>query len=169
MLTKADIEKYFIDEKQISLILIIISIAAIIIAVFCWFYWKTQLTKGAAIPLLIIALLQFVFSFSTYKSSDNKRVDVIYAFDMNPDKLQQEELPRMQQLLKQKSILQYTFTILFFAGALLVYYFFHKSEKQFWTGFAIAVTLYSLVLFSVNFFADKKSLHYTQQLKQKIN
>ena len=54
MLTKADIEKYFIAEKQESLVFLVIGIAAILLALIFYFAVKTQVFRGAAMPLLVL-------------------------------------------------------------------------------------------------------------------
>ena len=51
MLSKADIEKYFIAEKQESLVFLVIGMAAILLALIFYFTVKTQVYRGAAIPL----------------------------------------------------------------------------------------------------------------------
>ena len=51
MFTKTNIEKYFVAEKQESLLFVIFGIAAIVLALVGLFYWKTQFWKGASIPL----------------------------------------------------------------------------------------------------------------------
>ena len=52
MLTKADIEKYFIAEKHESLVFLVIGIAVIILALIFYFTAKTQIYRGAACRLL---------------------------------------------------------------------------------------------------------------------
>ena len=47
MLTKADIEKYFIAEKQESLVFLVIGIAAIVLALIFYFTVKTQSLPGS--------------------------------------------------------------------------------------------------------------------------
>ena len=46
MLTKADIEKYFIAEKHESLVFLVIGIAVIVLALIFYFAVKTQIYRG---------------------------------------------------------------------------------------------------------------------------
>ena len=85
MLTRADIEKYFLAEKQTGLIFIVIGVVAILLAIGFFFYWKTSLFKGMAIPLLIFGLLEAIAGYTIYNRSDKQRIDNVYAFDMNPE------------------------------------------------------------------------------------
>jgi hypothetical protein len=107
MFSKADIEKYFTGEKSESLLFLCIGIAAIVTAVIIFFALKTNFYKGAAVPLLLIGLLLGVVGFTVYKRSDEDRKRVAYTYDMNPQELQQKELPRMQTVMR---------TLLFTAG-----------------------------------------------------
>src|SRR3974390_1876133 len=96
MFTKADIEKYFVAEKNESLLFLVIGLLAISLSVFFYSYLKSSLYKGAAIPLLAIGLIQAIVGFTVYSRSDTQRISVVYAYDMNPGKLKNEELPRMR-------------------------------------------------------------------------
>ncbi len=60
MLTKVDIERYFIAEKHESLVFLVIGIIAILLATLFHFSIKTQVYKGAAFPLLVLGLIQAV-------------------------------------------------------------------------------------------------------------
>jgi len=53
MFSKQDIEKYFLAEKQLGLLFIIIGAIAIVLAIVFFFLLKTSFYKGAAIPLLL--------------------------------------------------------------------------------------------------------------------
>ena len=69
MFSKTDIEKYFLAEKQESLLFIVIGIIGIILAVVFFFGLKTNFYKGAAVPLLTIGLLMGVAGYTVYARS----------------------------------------------------------------------------------------------------
>ena len=100
MLTKSDIEKYFIAEKQESLLFLIIGIIAIICAIVFILFLKNNFWRGAAVPLIIVGLIQCIVGFTVYNRSDKDRASNVYAFDMNPQQLKQKELPRMKAVNK---------------------------------------------------------------------
>ncbi len=93
MFSKTDIEKYFIAEKQESILFLLIGIAAVAVSLIFFFALKTGFYKGAAIPLVVVGLLGIV-GYSVYKRSDGNRIRNVYAHDMNPSELKQKELPR---------------------------------------------------------------------------
>lgn len=168
MITKTDIEKYFLAEKQESLIFLIIGITAIVIAALGIFLWKTQAWKGAAIPLIIIAFIQITVGYTVYKRSDKDRVRVVYALDMNPDELKSNELPRMDVVNKNFIIYRYVEITLLIAGIVLAFYCRDNNEKQMWMGLGIALAIQAFVMLGADFFAEKRALRYTQQLKESV-
>src|SRR5437762_4412597 len=99
MFSKQDIEKYFLAEKQLGLLFIVVGAVAIVLAIIFFFLLKTSFYKGAAIPLLVIGLIQLIAGTTVYKRSDNDRIRNVYAYDMNPGQLKNEELPRMQAVI----------------------------------------------------------------------
>ena len=90
MLTKADIEQYFIAEKNAAMLFLILGAAAVLIAVGFFIFLKSPVYKGAAWPLIILGALQMGVGYTIYARSDNQRIDIVYAYDMNPGKLKTE-------------------------------------------------------------------------------
>jgi hypothetical protein len=166
MITRLDIEKYFVAEKQESLLFIAIGIAAIIIALLGLFVWKTQCWKGAAIPLIAIALIQIIVGYTVYARSDEDRKRNVYALDMNPQQLITKELPRMEKVNKNFVVYRYVEIALLIAG--LAIYFLSRGniDKQFWLGLGIALAVQSALMLGADYFAEKRALVYTQQLKK---
>lgn len=168
MITKADIEKYFIAEKQESLLFIGIGIAAILIALVGIFLWKTQAWKGAAIPLLAIAFIQITVGYTIYKRSDKDRVRVVYALDMNPNDLKTKELPRMEKVNKNFVLYKYVEIAFTVAGIILIALYKNNTEKQFWLGLGAALLIQAIAMLSADFFAEKRATVYTNQLKKTV-
>jgi hypothetical protein len=165
MLTKTDIEKYFIAEKQESLLFLGIGIAALIIALFGIFVWKTQFWKGASIPLILIAVLQIIVGFTVYNRSDADRIRVIYALTMNPDDLKEKELPRMETVNKNFVIYRYVEIALLLIGITVAVLYKSNIDKQFVYGIAVALAIQAGLMLGADYFAEKRALVYTAQLK----
>lgn len=166
MITKTDIEKYFIEEKQTSLLLIILSITAIVVAIVCWFIWKTQFCKGITIALSVIALVQLILSYNNYNSYDKQRINAVYTLDMNPTDIQFKEAPRALQYLNATQTKRYVYMALFIVGAIMFFYFKSKIDKQLLVGIGFATLLFTFILMSIHYYSEKKTVHYTAQLKQ---
>lgn len=168
MLTKTDIEKYFIAEKQESLLFLGIGIAAVIVALLGIFIWKTQFWKGASIPLIIIAVLQIIVGFTVYNRSDADRIRVVYALDMNPTDLKEKELPRMETVNKNFVIYRYVEIALLIAGIAVAILYSNNVDKQFVFGIAVALAIQAALMLGADYFAEKRALIYTAQLKETV-
>jgi len=166
MLTKTDIEKYFIAEKQESLVFLVIGIAAVVLALILYFMVKTQGCRGAAIPLLILGLVQAIAGYTVYVKSDDQRVSQVYAYDMNPDQLKTVELTRMRKVNANFIIYRWFEIGFFIAGIVLIILFRDPSGKIFWLGFGISVMLMAAELFTADFIAEKRAVKYTGLLEE---
>lgn len=165
MFSKADIEKYFIAEKQESLLFIIIGVAAIVLAAVFFFSLKTNFYKGAAVPLLLIGLLLGIVGYTVYERSDKDRTRNVYAFDMNPNDLRDKELPRMEKVMKNFVVYRYVEITLALIGFGLFFYF-NKNETQlFWKGFGVALCIMALVALTADYFAEQRGGDYLKGLK----
>lgn len=169
MITKADIEKYFNAEKQESLLFLIIGIAAIITAAVFYFVIKKDILRGAAIPLVLIGIIQFVVGYTVYKRSDADRVRVVYAYDMNPLEIKQKEIPRMETVNKNFVIYRWVEIVLAVVGLGLIFYFKSNLANVFWFGFGIALFAQSIIMLGADYFAEQRALTYTKGLESFIN
>jgi uncharacterized membrane protein HdeD (DUF308 family) len=165
MFTKTDIEKYFFAEKQESLLFLIIGIMAILLAITFFFFLKNNFYKGAAIPLLLVGLIQLIAGYAVYARSDEQRIDNVYAFDMNPNKLKNEELPRMRTVNKNFKIYRWTEIILLVVAAALLFYYKGNAAKAFLFGIGITLAIQSALMSGADFFAEQRAKVYTEQLE----
>lgn len=168
MFTKTDIEKYFIGEKQESLLFLLIGIAGIITAIIFFFFIKTNFYKGAAIPLFLIGLLLSIVGYTVYKRSDEDRKRNVYAYDMNPSQLKEKELPRMKTVMKNFVIYRYTELLLMIVGVALYVYFIKDFTKDFWRGFGLALAVMALLALTADFFAEQRGKKYTKGIESFI-
>lgn len=147
---------------------LIIGIIAIGLAVYFFFIHKGSLQKGLAIPLLLIGLIQSVVGYTVYARSDKQRVDTIYAYDMNPGKLKQEELPRMQVVNKKFVTYRWIEIALLITGVVLIFLFRNQPDKSFLYGVGIALAIQSALMLGADYFAESRAKVYTQGLAQWI-
>ena len=166
MLTKTDIEKYFIAEKQESLVFLVIGIAAIGLALIFYFAVKTQAYRGAAIPLLFLGLLQAVAGYTVYLRSDDQRISQVYAYDMNPDQLKTTELTRMRKVKANFKIYRSVEITTILIGVALVFWSRGQLGKSFWFGLGLALTLITAELFIADYIAGKRASVYAWLLEE---
>jgi hypothetical protein len=169
MLTKADIEKYFLAEKHESLIFLVVGIIAIALSLIFYSYLKTNFYKGAAIPLLIIGLVQAVVGYTVYARSDEQRVSNVYAYDMDPGKLKAQELPRMKTVNKNFTIYRWTEIIFLLSGIALIFLYRTNPDKTFWFGLGVTLAVQAVLMLLADYFAEQRAEAYTNLLEKFIN
>jgi hypothetical protein len=176
MLTKNDIERYFISEKNDARIFLIIGICSVIIAILGFLIYKTQAWKGATLPLIAIGLIQITVGYSGFKRSDDDRMRMVYAYDMNPSEIKSYELPRMNVVNKNFIAYRLLELGLVIAGIMLVFYnsFFSLPEYKQAEGYTlshglgIALAIQAIILLSTDFFAEKRAAKYTTKIKSYV-
>lgn len=170
MLTKAGIEQYFLSEKNAGLMLMIAGAVAIIVAVVFLVFIKANMYKGIAVPLVILGIAQLVMGYAPYSKSDKHRIDNVYAFDMNPGRLNTEELPRMQKMTGSVKLFLGIEIAALALGIILILTNRHDantiSAKGLWLGIGIGLAVQSLIFFSVDLFVLKNAKRYTAGLEQ---
>lgn len=171
MLTKTDIEQFFLSEKNTGLFLLIAGVIAVLAAIAFLVFVKASLYKGIAIPLIIIGIAQLIMGYAAHSKSDKQRIDNVYAFDMNPDKLKTEELPRMQKMMHSIQLFLYIEMAALAAGIILIlinrqYANDGITSKAVWFGAGIGLAFQALVFLSVDLFVQRNARHYTAGLEQ---
>jgi membrane protein implicated in regulation of membrane protease activity len=166
MFTKTDIEKYFVAEKGESLFFLMIGVGAILLSVWFFAFLKTNFYKGAAIPLVVIGLLQIVVGYTVYARSDEQRISNVYAYSMDPDKLKNTELPRMKTVNRNFVIYRWTEIGFLLTGVVLIFLCRTDPAKSFWFGLGIALALQAATLLVADRFAEQRALFYTKGLEE---
>lgn len=161
------IHKYFIAEKQESLLFIIIGALAFLLSILFFFFIKSNPTffKGAAIPLMIIGLILGIVGYTVYARSNKQRLDVAYNIGIEPGRfINSQELPRMRKVMKNFIIYRYTEIALAVAGLILFFYFRLNTDRQFWAGLGIALTIMALTALFADYFAERRGALYMKEL-----
>ncbi len=161
MFTKADIENYFIAEKQEGLFFLCIGIACVFAAGIFIFFAKKIFYKGMAVPLVALGLLLGIVGFTVYKRSDSDRLKNVYAYGMNPSELKEKELPRMKKVMKNFILYRWMEIAFVLIGSGLVYYFRNNSDKQFWAGVGTGLIIMAVLALFADYFAEKRGRIYT--------
>ena len=165
------IYRYFIAEKQESLLFLIVGIVAVMLAIVCWFFIKSNPSfyKGAAIPLLVIGLIQMVVGYSVYSRTDKQKADIAYNIGMEPVAyVKQTELPRMKTVMKNFIIYRWVEIAFIITGIILIMLFRTNPDKSFWYGLGIAVALQAVIMLGADYFAEKRGKVYTNELNKII-
>ena len=165
MFNKADIEKYFVAEKQMSFYGLFIAAAIIITAIVFFFFLKTNFYKGVSVSLFVFGILLLFAGFTVYKRSDSDRTRNVYAYDMNPCELRDKELPRMKKVMKNFVVLRYAEIFFMLVGIGLFVYFRNNETRYFWKGLGLALAIVAILGFIIDTTAEKRCDSYTKGLE----
>jgi len=161
------VHKYFMAEKQTTFLFVIIGCSAVLLALIFNFLVRTNINffKGAAVPLLILGLVQAVVGYTVYARSDKQRLDISYNMGLEPATfVRQHELPRMQKVMRNFVIYRYVEIFLFVAGIALFFYFRTNMLHSFWKGFGLSLALMALIIYIADYFAEKRGAEYIDGL-----
>lgn len=157
------IVKYFNAEKSESLLFMGFGVVAIVLSIYFFFFIKESFWKGLAIPLVFFSIVQIVIGATifTRSSVDNIRVETILKSE--PHKIQSEEIPRMEKVMKNFIYYRFFEISMIFLGIILMY---ALSNYGFWKGFGLGLFIQCAVLLSLDFFAEKRGHFYIEHLKE---
>ncbi|MBS1730500.1 MAG: hypothetical protein JSS67_06950 [Bacteroidetes bacterium] len=164
MFTKTDIENYFTGEKTAASILFLIGVVLILFAIIALIFFKTQYWRGVAIAAGIIAIIQLSMSGVVYNRADKQRTDMVYNYDMNPQRIITEEIPRMEKVNSRFIYYLLLEIIGLLIGIFLIYYFREKLDKQFWVGVGLALILQSAIFLITDSMASSRAKIYTGKM-----
>ena len=165
------IYKYFIAEKQESLLFLIIGIVAVVLAVVFWFFIKSNPSffKGAAIPLLAIGLIQMVVGDTVYSRTDKQKKEIAYNIGIEPVSfVKQTELPRMKTVIKSFVVYRWVEIAFIVTGLVLIFLFRLNPDKSFWYGLGMALAIQAIIMLGADYFAEKRGKVYREELEKII-
>ena len=166
------IYKYFIAEKQESLLFLIVGIAAIILAVVFFFFIKTNPSffKCAAIPFLAIGIIQCVVGYTVYARSDKQKMEIAYNIGVEPASYtKQVELPRMKTVMKSFVIYRWVEIAFIITGLVLIFLFRSNPDRSFWYGLGITLAIQAMIMLGADYFAEQRGKIYSKNLEAIIS
>jgi phosphate/sulfate permease len=157
------IEKYFNAEKSESLLFVLVGIAAIGAALYFILKLKQPFYNGMAYPLIAVALIQIIVGTLVYFRSpkDIERVNQIVQNDK--PKIQSEEIPRMEVVMKNFVIYRWIEILLILTGLVLAFMF---PTQTFWKGVGIGLAIQASFMLLLDYFAESRGAVYLAYLKQ---
>ena len=156
------IKNYFNAEKAESLLFMGFGLLAILISIYCFFILKDNFWKGLAIPLVLFSLVQIAIGTIIYTRSPKDNLRVEYILKNEPQKIQSEEIPRMEKVMKNFVYYRYFEITMIVLGVILM---FSLSNYGFWKGFGLGLFIQCALLLSLDFFAEKRGYNYSKHLQ----
>jgi hypothetical protein len=159
------IEKYFNAEKYESILFIIVGLTAIGFAIYYLTKVKLPFNNGMAYPLILVALIQLVVGTSVLIRSpkDIARVNTIVQTDKA--KIQSEEIPRMEVVMKNFDIYRWVEIALLVLGIIL---FFAMKPETFWKGIGLGLAIQSSFMLALDYFAESRGKWYLAYLRELV-
>lgn len=161
------VHKYFMEEKQGSLIFLVIGAVSVITAIVFFFFIKNNSSffKGMAIPLIVLGLLELIAGYTVYSRSDKQRMEVAYKMGIETVQFTKtEELPRMQKVMSNFAIYSRLEILFFVVGLVLFFAYRDRPEKVFWYGLGLSLAIQAALLFVGDKVAEKRGSDYTAAL-----
>ncbi len=168
------IYKYFGEEKQASLIFLVLGMMAIILGIIFYFFVhnvpELDFYRGAAIPLFIVGLIMFIAGFGINSRTKKQQTDIAYNIGLNPKGyISETEMPRMKKVMSLFVTLRWAEIAITIAGAALVLIYYNKPEKLFLFGVGLALTVLTLIMLATDFYAEKRANQYKTHLQLILN
>ncbi|TND01807.1 MAG: hypothetical protein FD123_4183 [Bacteroidetes bacterium] len=156
-----NIEKYFAGEKLQCTIGIILSFISIALSVYFLALHK-PLLRGISfvfIPLSVLLLI-ICIGVVTRTPKDIERITGFYKTE--PQKIQTDELPRMEKVMKNFTLIK-RIELCFFTAGLLLTIFFGKNDLI--KGIAIGLMIQGAILYLFDYSAEVRGKVYFEFLK----
>ena len=152
---------YFNGEKLQCIVGAFISIIFITFSIFSVFQQKAFL-KGIGYAVLPLSILLFIICVGVvYKnSSDLERVNTFYTDD--PQRIQTEEIPRMEKVMTSFDIIKKVEIAIFIIGVLLAVILWRNELMR---GVAIGLMTMGICLYAFDLIAESRGEPYIQFLK----
>lgn len=155
------ITDYFNAEKFESLFFMGIATIAFILGIYFCFFVKEPFYKGISIPIILIALIQMTVGTTVYFRSPKDIIKVENIIKNEYSKIQTEEIPRMNVVMKNFVIYRYVEIALMILGLIFFCYF---PKQTFWKGLGFGLFIQAGLMLSLDFFAEKRGIEYLKQL-----
>lgn len=156
-----NIEKYFEGEKLQCIVGMIISLIFLSTSIYFLFLQK-PVFKGMAYAFIPLSglLLAICVGIVVRTPTDIERVTTLYQTE--PQKMQTDELPRMEKVMKNFAVIKRVEICFFMAGLLLAAFFWKNDLIK---GIAIGLMIQSVVLYLFDYSAAIRGKIYFEFLQ----
>jgi tetrahydromethanopterin S-methyltransferase subunit B len=100
-----------------------------------------------------------------HSRADQQRSDSVYCYDLDPAKLRNEEVPRMEKVMKNFAVYRWMEIGIAIGGLLLIMFFRTNPERALWYGLGVGLVVMALIALVLDFFAEKRGWEYLDGLK----
>jgi small-conductance mechanosensitive channel len=159
------IEKYFNAEKYESVLFVLVGIVAIFVATYFLLKVKHPFHGGIAYSLIAVALIQIVVGSTVYLRSPKDITRVNDIVQTHQTKIQTEEIPRMEVVMKNFDIYRWIEIILLAVGIMIFFYFQPMTVLK---GVGLGLSIQAGFMLLLDFFAESRGKVYLEYLQQLV-
>jgi len=157
------IEDYFKAERSESMLFILVGLVAIGLSIYFLVKFNQPFYTGLVFPLILIALIQITVGTTVYIRSP-KDVDRVQKYlEYEDARIQSDEIPRMQEVMKSFVIYRYIEIVLLLIGIVLIIFF---SRANLWMGVGVGLSIQAAFMLALDYFAEQRGNVYLEFLKQ---
>jgi uncharacterized protein YpmS len=157
------ISKYFNAEKSESLLFVVVGIVALLLSAYFLVKMKQPFYNGMAYPLIVVALIQLTVGSSVYFRSPKDIDRVNQIMQTETAKIQTEEIPRMETVMKKFVLYRWIEIALVGIGIALFLYF---QPMTLWKGIGLGIAIQSSFMLLLDYFAESRGKVYLDYLQR---
>jgi len=157
--------KYFYGERAESYLFLLLGVVSMGMAFRFLIGLQTSFWKGVAIPFFIVATLELIVGYTIVNRSPKDIVRVETYLKSEPIKIQELEIPRMNDVMSNFRLFRYIEISLIFVGMALMY---HSKEDTLWRGIGLGLFIQSSIVLCLDFFAERRGEEYLGYLLKLI-
>jgi hypothetical protein len=158
-----EMTEYFAGEKQESLLFIAVGLIAIGVAV--WLWVNGHRLRFMAVPLITIALMQMVVGATIYLRTDAQLQSLVTQSQNAPAQFKQEEVGRMQTVMKNFNTFKIIEMILLVVGVCMIG-FFQRFDVA--AGIGVGLVLQAAFTLALDIFAEARGQDYLTAIKSLV-
>jgi hypothetical protein len=155
------VAKYFNAEKFESVFFVLAGITATLIACYFIFVIKKPFQNGIAYSITVIALIQITVGATVYIRSPKDINRVNQLIQTNKTRIQSEEIPRMNAVMKNFALYKYIEITLIISG--IAFFFFFNNELI--KGIGLGLIIQSSIMLMLDFIAAARGNEYLKILQ----
>jgi uncharacterized membrane protein len=160
------VKDYFNSEKAASFLFMGIGIFSTLFSLYSWLMFKKPFYAGIAYPFLLLGLVEIAVGVTVYMRApkDTERVENYLVLE--PEKIQSEEIPRMERVMKSFVTIRYAELILIAVGVVMMYY---TGQSQQIKGIGFGLFFQCAMMLSADYFAERRAAQYLNRLRQEVS
>lgn len=155
------VSQYFNGEIVASWIFIALGIAGCIVTIYFLLKVKKPVYNGIAYTVAVISLIQLTVGFTLNSRLPEYREKIEMRMAGEQGNISLEEVPRLELLLGQLSFYRWTSIALLTVGLLI---FFNFDSSTSWKGVGIGLSIESLIMLAMNFWAEDRNTAFMEHL-----